>query len=258
MTLPFVTVRAVLFDYGGTLVREREPWKEAKPRAVYSAYEVLRRAGLKLAFEEYIEVNDTAFKKTTMLELKESRDIPDVITYKDIVDSLFQSQTEAWRRKAAIQAEVAFWATATKNFALRRGARPMLKRLKVMKLRMAVLSNHRYPMAEVEHLNRLRIAPYFSRIMISAQVGLRKPDPRFFRKCLSSVRVSPDEAVFVGDSPAYDVQGAKRAGMHSILFAGDGSSGWNESADIEPDFIVHDLAEVPNVVSSLSGELNHH
>jgi putative hydrolase of the HAD superfamily len=248
-----VAVKAVIFDYGGTLVEERKPWKQIMPTAVYSAYRVLRRAGLVLAFEEYKEVNDSIFRKYALLELEENEDIPDIVAYQEIVDALFHSRAKTWRRRVAAEADEAFWITATKNFVLKRGARPVLRKLKAMKLSMAVLSNHHYPRAEVEHLKRLRIAPYFSRIMISAQVGLRKPDPRFFAMCLASMDVRPQQAVFVGDSLTYDVEGAKRAGMCSILVANRAAAREDESS-VVPDFMVHDLIEVPRVIFSLSNE----
>jgi putative hydrolase of the HAD superfamily len=250
---PVVVVKAVIFDYGGTLVGERKPWKQIMPTAVYSAYRVLKQAGLALTFEEYKEVNDSVFQKYALLELEENEDIPDVVTYQEIVNTLFQSGAKTWRRRIATKADEAFWTTATKNFVLKRSARPVLRKLKAMKLNMAILSNHHYPRAEIEHLNRLRIASYFSRIMISAQEGLRKPDPRFFAMCLASMNVRPRQAVFVGDSLTYDVEGAKRAGMYSVLVASDAAAREDESS-VVPDFVVHDLLEVPQVVSSLSNE----
>jgi HAD superfamily hydrolase (TIGR01549 family) len=246
-----VTVKAVIFDYGGTLVEERKPWKQMVPKAVYSAYRVLRREGLTLTFEEYKEVNDSIFKKYALLELEKNEDIPDIVTYQEIVYALFHSRAETWRRRVAAEADEAFWITATKNFVLKHSARPVLRKLKAMRLSMGVLSNHHYPTAEVEHLKRLRIAQYFSRIMISAQVGLRKPDPRFFAMCLASMNVRPQQAVFVGDSLTYDVEGAKRTGMYSILVADHAAAREGESS-VVPDFVVHDLMEVPYIISSLS------
>jgi putative hydrolase of the HAD superfamily len=252
-TSPVVVVKAVLFDYGGTLVKEKKPWKQMMPTAIYSAYRVLKRAGLALAFEEYTEVNDSVFQKYALLELEENEDIPDIVAYQEIVDTLFRSEAKTWRKRVAAKAEDAFWATATKNFVLKSGTRLALRKLKAMKLSMAVLSNHHYPKAEIEHLNKLGIASYFSRIMISAQVGLRKPDPRFFVMCLASMNVRPQQAMFIGDSLTYDVEGAKRAGMYSVLVAGDAAARQDKSS-VVPDFVVHDLLEVPCIVSSLSEE----
>jgi epoxide hydrolase-like predicted phosphatase len=247
-----LVVRAVLFDYGGTLTEVKRPWKEVKPVAVFSAFKTMKRNGLRLPFEQYRELNDSIFQKNSALELEVNRDVPDPVTYQEIVDSLFPSRTKAWRRKVAAQAADAFWGVAKRNFVLRKSTRPTLKKLKAMKLRLAVISNHHYPKALTEHLAELRIASYFSKVYASAKAGLRKPDPRFFEMCLASIKVHPREAIYIGDSLEYDVEGANRAGMYTILVSGRLSSSRKDETGVSPDFVVHDLLEVPQIVTFLS------
>jgi epoxide hydrolase-like predicted phosphatase len=57
----------------------------------------------------------------------------------------------------------------------------------------------------------------FDEIVISAEVGLVKPDPRIYRKVLSGLGVKPAEAVFVDDFPD-NIEGAHQAGMQTIHF----------------------------------------
>lgn len=54
-------------------------------------------------------------------------------------------------------------------------------------------------------------------IVISAEVGVRKPDPRIFHVALEQAKVEPAEAVHVGDLPAEDGEGAKRAGVRPLI-----------------------------------------
>lgn len=51
----------------------------------------------------------------------------------------------------------------------------------------------------------------------SGQVGVEKPDPRIFDFALDNLDVAPEEIWYVGDTPAFDVVGARRAGMRPIL-----------------------------------------
>jgi HAD superfamily hydrolase (TIGR01549 family) len=240
-----------MFDYGGTLVEVRKPWDEVEPAAIFSVYKTMGRIGLKMHFEQYKELNDSMFQKSKALEIEANRDVPDLLTYQSIVDALFPSKSKAWRRKAATKAVDVFWAEATRNFTLRNSTRPTLGKLKAMKLRMAIISNHHHPQALVRHLNRLRIASYFSGIYVSAEVGLRKPDPRFFEKCLTMMKARPRNSVYVGDSMKYDVEGANSAGMRTILLSGSSSPDMQHNTGTKPAFIVHDLLEVPQIVSSL-------
>ena len=54
-------------------------------------------------------------------------------------------------------------------------------------------------------------------VVISAEAGVRKPDPRIFEAALAKAGVRPEEALHVGDLPDEDVEGARRAGMRPVL-----------------------------------------
>lgn len=54
-------------------------------------------------------------------------------------------------------------------------------------------------------------------VVISAEAGVRKPDPRIFESALEKAGVRPEEALHVGDLPDEDVEGARRAGMRPVL-----------------------------------------
>jgi FMN phosphatase YigB (HAD superfamily) len=56
-------------------------------------------------------------------------------------------------------------------------------------------------------------------IVFCTDVGWRKPHPAPFRRALELLDVSAKEAVFVGDDPVWDVEGANGAGVRPILLA---------------------------------------
>src|SRR3990170_57435 len=62
-----------------------------------------------------------------------------------------------------------------------------------------------------------RIAVDFDQIVISAEEGLLKPDPRIYHLALDRLDVAPQQAVFVDDF-AENVAGAQEAGMRAIQF----------------------------------------
>jgi putative hydrolase of the HAD superfamily len=190
-------------------------------------------------------------QKYLELESEQNKDIPDLVRYREVVDTLFQNQTEEWRARMASSVNDVFWRAAVKNFGIRKSTRPCLAKLKAMNLQTAIVSNHHNPDALLQHLDRLRISPYFSCVFISASVGYRKPDSRIFDDCLSQLGVKRHQAVFVGDSLEYDVEGAKRAGIRSILLTDETLQNQRSESGICPDFIINDLKEVPKIVSSL-------
>ncbi len=64
---------------------------------------------------------------------------------------------------------------------------------------------------------RFNVLPHFDSVTVSAEEGVMKPDPRIFRIALQRAGVRPAEAVFVDDFVA-NVEGARQVGMIAIHF----------------------------------------
>jgi putative hydrolase of the HAD superfamily len=65
-------------------------------------------------------------------------------------------------------------------------------------------------------------------VVDSGTVGVEKPDPRIFEFALQTLALEPDGVWYVGDTPAFDIVGARRAGIDPILmdpFATNGDYG---------------------------------
>lgn len=244
-------IRAVVFDYGGTLVRGAEPWDEVRPRAVRSAYRYLKHHGLRMAYNEYLRVNEGVFEGFAELEAAEKRDISDRIKYLDLVDRLLPGLPKAKRRTLAIGASDSFWLVANGNFRLRDKTKECLNKLQSMGIKLGLISNHHDGSSLMRSLRKWRIEPKFGPIVISERVNVRKPDPAIFRLCLSAMKVRPNQAIYVGDAPEFDVAGARAAGMSSILIG-------NKNADgPAPDFEVEGMEEIPPIVANLNGSGRH-
>lgn len=90
-----------------------------------------------------------------------------------------------------------------------------LRRLLDAKLRLAVISNAdgRVPAL----LGEVGLARYFEFVLDSDAVGVAKPDPRIFRMAAERLGLPPARCLYVGDLFAFDVVGARRAGMPALL-----------------------------------------
>ena len=64
---------------------------------------------------------------------------------------------------------------------------------------------------------RWQITDQFDDMIISAEVGLLKPDRRIYELAVSRLGVQPDEAVFIDDMPV-NVEGARIAGLQAIQY----------------------------------------
>ncbi|MBN2499662.1 MAG: HAD family phosphatase [Anaerolineales bacterium] len=62
-----------------------------------------------------------------------------------------------------------------------------------------------------------KINDAFDHLVISAEVGVKKPDQRIYELTLEKVGVAPQEAVFIDDMPE-NIAAAKAVGMHGIRF----------------------------------------
>ena len=77
-------------------------------------------------------------------------------------------------------------------------------------------------------------------VIDSGAVGVMKPDPRIFAIALEAIDVKPEDAWYVGDMPAFDVVGARRAGLRPFLMD---PLGLHHAADYDRVGSLSDLAD---------------
>ena len=90
----------------------------------------------------------------------------------------------------------------------------MVDALRSRGLRLGVVTNA--ASGDVEPWPRCRLAPRFDAFVASYRVGMLKPAPRIYERCLEALGVTAAEAVFVGDAghEAMDeLDGAMRVGL---------------------------------------------
>lgn len=59
-------------------------------------------------------------------------------------------------------------------------------------------------------------------LVISSEVGFRKPHPKFYEAVCASLGLPPVRVLFVGDDVENDVRGPERAGLRGVLLGRDG------------------------------------
>lgn len=65
--------------------------------------------------------------------------------------------------------------------------------------------------------NEWEIVSAFDDLVISAEIGITKPDPRIYQLALTRLDVAAEEAVFIDDFER-NVEGARAVGLHGIHF----------------------------------------
>lgn len=90
-----------------------------------------------------------------------------------------------------------------------------LQRARAAGMRLGVISNSEGKLESV--LTRVGLRAPFELVVDSQLEGVSKPNPEIFRRTLQRMNVAPEAALYAGDIPEVDVQGAARAGMHGVL-----------------------------------------
>jgi len=72
-------------------------------------------------------------------------------------------------------------------------------------------------------LATLGLAHEFEFVLDSRDLGVEKPDPRIFLDACARLDLPPGRCAYVGDVVAIDVEGARAAGLHPVLFDAYGS-----------------------------------
>jgi len=118
------------------------------------------------------------------------------------------------------------------------GALGVVARLHAAGRRLAVVSNAE---GQVEQdLVAAGFGAYLETVVDSHRVGVAKPDPRIFAIALERLGVAAGQALYVGDVPAYDVAGARAAGIPAVLL-----DPWGIHADVGDAVRIASLAELP-------------
>jgi len=100
-------------------------------------------------------------------------------------------------------------------------AEPVLNYLKELKKKIALVSNFDHPFYLKRLLKENKIESYFDSIVISGEVGVKKPDPAIFNQALETTKLNPEEVVYVGDADE-DIAAARAACMLPILIQRNG------------------------------------
>ena len=98
--------------------------------------------------------------------------------------------------------------------------------------RLGVVSNSRSEQRVRDVLRRCGVGSRFAAVVSSGSEGVRKPEPRIFRRATELLGVPESEAFFVGDLLETDVRGARGAGLSAIWLNRSGTGMGHEEPEI--------------------------
>ncbi len=117
---------------------------------------------------------------------------------------------------------------------------PILELLRERGVPLGVVSNYGTHLLDL--LPKLGIFDYFDFIIVSAIVGVTKPDPKIFEMAIEEAGVPPDQILYIGDNPVDDVQGANNIGIDALLINRPGRE------PSKAEFTIDSLSEIERFV----------
>ena len=237
------SIKAVIFDYGNTLI------EFGKTRIMYcdaALANTLDRHFGKPDFAKFSEIrnrnrlapysgNPPDYKENNMVEISAN-----------LVRELYGVEPSPEQLADILHTRFAIFVKVVQAPAY---AVDLLKKLG-RKYRLGILSNYPDGNAIRQSLANTGLDKFFRAIVVSGDLGLVKPHPVPFLTTLDQLGVKAGQAVIVGDNWLADVQGGKQAGLQVIL-----TTQWESpenlprrTGDIEPDATISHLTELEGLL----------
>ncbi len=87
---------------------------------------------------------------------------------------------------------------------------------------------------------------YFKELFLSEDIGIQKPDTRFFDYCYEKIDCPPkEELILIGDSLSADIQGGINFDIETIWFNKNNEP---QNDTIKPTYTVNHLKEIENIL----------
>lgn len=243
-------VRAVLFDYGHTLVDFHRT-----EEALQAAYEQIRGRIEAVAYMEVPEILDLiervargvdalvadSYRSGRLVELDPSELFTEALSGigfdlpPDVIDHIVALDHSSFSNSITVEPEVL----------------DVLQELRGLGYRLGLVSNVSLrPDLMRGDLDALGLGQLLDASVFSSETGVRKPDPKIFQEALRRVGSEPQETVFVGDRLYDDIGGARAAGMRAIQTTRFRAE---QDPDAAPEAVIEHLGELPELLSGWGG-----
>ena len=252
-------VKAILFDLADTLLQ----FDHLDHRSLFllgakDTYRHLHGLDASLPeFETYTRIHFRAFRRKYIWSNIRRRDfnVNDVICQVLCKLNITLSQDE-------ISALVWRWYKPVVHRAtVEAGTHAMLREFQRQGLKLAIVSNTCAPDYCLDrHLEREKLLEFFPTRIYSSNTIYRKPHPVIFRVALEQLGISPEQAVFVGDTLGTDIQGARRAGMTTVWKPALRTQ-TTRKRRVRPDHEIEKIVELADIVlnsANFDGQRDRH
>ncbi len=129
------------------------------------------------------------------------------------------------------------------------GVKAMLRELK--KQGRVYLVSNAQSCFTIDELKSTGLYPLFDGILISSDVGVKKPFPDIFRIAFDRFGIRAEDSIYIGNDLRDDILGASRVGMKSLYIKTAQSGNYDEEAMPKPTYTVKNHREMKRLLCSL-------
>lgn len=198
-------IKAILFDFGQTLVDSADGFRSAEKAAEIKIFEDL---GLE-SWTEFL---------ANYRRLRKDFHARSVFSRKALWQEVYLHYGHKPDQGFLLEAERVYWKSVQSQTKLFPETKAVLEQL-ASEFRLGMITNTQGQQSSGKH--RLALFPelegFFEVIIVAGEAGMpAKPDCRPFLFCLEKLGIAPAEAIYVGDDWRIDICGAKEVGIQPI------------------------------------------
>lgn len=208
-------------------------------------YEVFKNYYPEITFAEFYKPFMDSYHEFQELKLKEYREFPNSRRFEIMLGKMpldrIENETELKNEMVlahmnALSSCVEF---PDEN-------RRILEHVRREGYRMAIVSNFDYSPTAYDLIDKFEIRNLFEEIIISGDVGWRKPKDIIFNTAIDNMGIKANETLFIGDNFKADVIGSKSVGMDAVWI--NRKNEIHTGLGVKPDFTIKKLHELRDFV----------
>lgn len=193
-------IKAIVFDVGGVLALGKNIIKIPKRGHVHLGVHEYIAKRLKISLDQWFDSIDTTYAKAITGELSRKK-----------VLSIISKNVKTSVRKL----EKIIKKSYKKNFIQNNQLYRLVYRLKKKGYKIGILSDQWYLSKEALVLKRK--IKKFNLVLVSCDLGMRKPDLKIYKLLMKKLKLKPREILFI-DNQEWNIKPAKKLGIKTILY----------------------------------------
>jgi len=245
-------IRGVIFDLGSTLVYSEHDhnWAVVLPRMRADLLAHLLEAGYTLDAQAFLNKLSAKYAE---FDRQRQTDWVEYTTTWVLSTTLEEMGAPPASLAVLDEALKAYYAYSESFWRPMPGVHETLRQLAATGRKLAIVSNASDDGNVQRLIDNANLRGYFDPIVVSAAVGIRKPNPKIFESVLSRWGFPPSECLMVGDTLGADILGAQLTGMPHVWLTAHADHPANRAhrGNIIPELEIATLAELPALVEKL-------